>query len=131
MVNSPLNKRFATEPTPVINWTVLSNTIDVDALRCLIDALATADKAVSLDIEHQLVKSGQLALPLVLEALISGNAKQQAVCSMVLLRWQAIDALSDWADQHPSHAWKAETLLSMMSANQKLTVKKQPSLAVV
>jgi hypothetical protein len=115
MATSPLTKRFATEPTPVINWTVMSNTGDVDAIRCLIDALSTADKPVALEIEHQLVKTGQLALPMVLDALATGNATQQATCSMVLLRWQAVDALTQWASQHPIHRWKAETLLTLMA----------------
>jgi hypothetical protein len=124
------NKRFASQPvSQPINWTVLANTVDSDAIRCLIDALTTADKTVALDIEHYLVKSGSDALPMVLNGLASQHPVQQATCAMVLLRWQAAAAVSQWKNDYPQHQWIANTLLDMM-ADATLTHQKR-SLAIV
>jgi hypothetical protein len=98
-------------------WTVFHQTVaplDIETLRCLVDALATVDKPTALDIEHQLVKSGQPALTLVLEGLSSANPQQQATCAMVLLRWQARQAVVAWGQQHPAQVWIAEQLLALM-----------------
>lgn len=121
-ISTQIQKRFSTEPQA--SWTVFANVVDIDSIKCLVDALSTADKPLTQDIENQLVKSATVALPLVLDTLAKGDAKQQATCAMVLLRWQATDALANWAAQHPQHQWKAQTLLDLM-AKSAHTEKKQ------
>jgi hypothetical protein len=128
MVNTSLVAHAIAQP---INWTVFHqfvSRVDADAIRCLIEALPTADKGLAADIETQLVKLGKAALPDVLAGLTSGHSQQQATCAMVLVRWQAVDGLAQWVAQHPEQAWIGQQLLALIPTVAATT---QPVLSLV